>query len=122
MILIVDSLTGQGKRFAEKVGRYKIVDIKDVDTLNEPCFLITRSFGYGKVTDEAKQFLKNNHHWVKGLAVGGNKNWGENFGKAGDKISEKYNIPLVVKFEINGLPEEVKKVKEFIAEVENANT
>ncbi|MGL9687456.1 MAG: class Ib ribonucleoside-diphosphate reductase assembly flavoprotein NrdI [Candidatus Phytoplasma sp. TWB_XP] len=38
--------------------------------------------------------------------MSGNKNWGKNYGKAGDTIASTYNVPLVLKFEDSGMPEE----------------
>lgn len=114
MIVVYDSLTGQGKRFADKLG-YQVEDIKTFETkANTPLFLVTRSFNFGEVTREAAAFLAAYHHLVIGVAVTGNRNWGTNFGAAGDKITAKYGIPLVLKFEALGMPEDVIKVKHWL--------
>ncbi|WP_331836835.1 class Ib ribonucleoside-diphosphate reductase assembly flavoprotein NrdI [Erysipelothrix piscisicarius] len=47
---------------------------------------------------------------VVGVAVGGNRNWGTNFGAAGDKIHDEYNIELVLKFEGSGFTKDVEIV------------
>ena len=36
------------------------------------------------------------------MAASGNRNWGLNFAKAGRTISEEYNVPLLMKFELHG--------------------
>ena len=46
MIVVYDSNTGIGKRFAESLG-YPTQTIKE--KLEEPCILITRNAGAGKI-------------------------------------------------------------------------
>jgi protein involved in ribonucleotide reduction len=114
MIVVYDSLTGQGERFAKSLG-YKTYNInQEINQLDEPIFLVTRSFNFGDISNETKGFLVKHYHRVIGLAVSGNRNWGTNFGAAGDKINAQYNIPLVLKFEASGLPNEIKTVKTWI--------
>lgn len=115
MITVVDSLTGQGERFAKKL-EIPFVNIKDYSGGEEPILLLTRSYNFGEVTKEAEVFLKEHHHKVLGVAVSGNRNWGTNFGAAGDKISQQYNIELVLKYEGSGFNKDVDIVKEWIEE------
>jgi protein involved in ribonucleotide reduction len=120
MIVVYDSLTGQGERFAKSLG-YKTYKIdQEINLLDEPIFLVTRSFNFGEISNETKAFLAKHHQNVMGLAVSGNRNWGTNFGAAGDKIKAQYNIPLVLKFEASGLPYEIKTVKTWIENKLNA--
>ncbi|TVP84490.1 MAG: class Ib ribonucleoside-diphosphate reductase assembly flavoprotein NrdI [Acholeplasmataceae bacterium] len=122
MIVVYDSLTGQGKRFADKLG-YPVEDIRTFETkADTPLLLITRSFNFGEVTREAAAFLDCYHHLVIGVAVTGNRNWGANFGAAGDKIAVTYGIPLVLKFEASGMPEDVTKVKQWLDRHHHSNT
>ena len=46
--------------------------------------------------------LEVNHQYIRGVAASGNRNWGLNFAKAGRTISEEYNVPLLMKFELHG--------------------
>jgi protein involved in ribonucleotide reduction len=46
--------------------------------------------------------------------VSGNRNWGKNYGAAGDKIQLQYQVPLILKFEGLGFPHEVEQVKLFL--------
>ncbi|TKA88111.1 MAG: ribonucleotide-diphosphate reductase subunit alpha [Candidatus Phytoplasma asteris] len=82
---------------------------------DENFFLLTRSVKFGQVSDDAKTFLDKNATKVIGVAVSGNKNWGKNYGKAGDTIASTYNVPLVLKFEGSGMPEERAFLKKWLA-------
>ena len=114
MIIIYDSLTGQAKKLADKLG-YTVYNINAYDKkVIDKVFLITRSYNFGEITLETKAFLEQYHHLVIGVAVSGNKNWGKNFGAAGDKIEKIYEIPLVLKFESSGFPEDVSIIKKWI--------
>lgn len=120
MLVFYDSLTGMGKNFASRLG-YPTKDIADytLEDLNQPLFLITRSVNFGQVPDLTLDFLddlkdSNNLENLKGVAVTGNKNWGQNYGKAGDIIYKDYKVPLVLKFESMGFPKDVKFVQDFI--------
>lgn len=114
MLVVYDSLTGQCERFAQKL-EVKCVDILNYEASDDPVFLITRSWDFGKVTDETREFMEKYNHKVKALAVGGNRNWGTNFGAAGDKISSQFNIELVLKFEGSGFSKDVEHVKAWIS-------
>ena len=119
MLVVFDSLTGQGARFASKLEQ-NTIDILDYDGEGSELFLITRSWDFGKVTDEAADFLETYADKVVGLAVSGNRNWGTNFGAAGQKISDQYNIELVLKFEGSGFSKDVEYVKTWIQEYKEA--
>ncbi len=47
MLIVYDSYTGLGKKFAESLGSpTQSVEI----SVNEPCILVTRNIGLGKIT------------------------------------------------------------------------
>ncbi len=119
MKIIVDSLTGMGLKFAKSLN-YPIIDINnyDVKDLDDDLFLVTRCFNFGEIPKSTIDFLELYHTKVIGVACGGNRNWGTNYGIAGDKIQEIYNIPHVTKFEAAGFPNEREKVKLFLANYE----
>ena len=52
--------------------------------------------------------LEINHH---NLRTSGNRNWGQNFAKAGRTISEEYHVPLLMKFEVQGSNKDVIEFK-----------
>lgn len=120
MIIFYDSLTGMVKNFSKRLG-FEMKDVRDLDLNNIPdkMILITRSWDFGKIPDSTLDFLddltdSNKLDNLKGVAVSGNKNWGQNFGKAGDTIQKEYGVPLVLKFEGSGFKKDVDFVKEYI--------
>lgn len=114
MIVIYDSLTGQTKRFAERLG-LEAINISDFDfDRKEEVLLCTRSHGFGKIPDTTLNFLKAWKHKVVAVAVSGNRNWGANYGAAGDKIEKQFKIPLIRKFEGPGFPEDREYVIDWI--------
>lgn len=119
MITVVyDSMTGQGKRFAEKLG-YPLFDINTYQPYpHDYVFLITRTFGFGEIPSPTRQFIETYRPVIIGCAVSGNRNWGKNYGMAGKKIEQLYQIPLVQIFEMIGLPHEVNHVKLWLEDYE----
>lgn len=85
----------------------------------ECLFLITKSVNFGEIPSDTKLFLDKYSSSVIGVAVSGNKNWGKNFGKAGDLISNAFNIKLVLKFEGSGFDEDVKYLKKWLSNYQN---
>ncbi|MDV3166840.1 MAG: class 1b ribonucleoside-diphosphate reductase subunit alpha [Vigna little leaf phytoplasma] len=97
----------------EKKG-YKIEEIKKFKNTEEDIFLVTKTVKFGEVSEVTNSFLKKYFSFVIGLAVSGNKNFGNNFGKAGELISQKFNIPLILKFEGQGFNEDVLFLTEWL--------
>lgn len=118
MVVVYDSLTGQTKRFAQKLNE-KIININDDVEINKVInsnliLLCTRTFNFGEIPKSTKNFLDKYSNKVMGVCVSGNKNWGTNYGRAGDLIEEIYHIPLILKFEASGLNEDVDYVIKWI--------
>lgn len=114
MIVVYDSMTGLTKNAAKKLG-YEIKSVKEyTEDDDHIVFLMTRSFGFGEIPKDTVAFLERFASRVFGVAVSGNKNWGDNYGKAGTTIEKKYSIPLVTKFEGLGFPSEIESIKTFI--------
>ncbi|MCY9546810.1 class Ib ribonucleoside-diphosphate reductase assembly flavoprotein NrdI [Lysinibacillus xylanilyticus] len=106
MLIYYASLTGNVQRFVEKLN----IETKCIreENASEPYVLITYTFGFGEVPIEVKKWLKNNGHLMRAVAVSGNRNWGDNYGKAGDLIAQEYGVPLLQKFELAGTDEDVR--------------
>lgn len=113
VLVVYDTLTGQCERFAQKLEE-EVMNILDYEPSDEPVFLVTRSWDFGKVPQDTLEFLEENHNKVIGVAVSGNRNWGTNFGAAGDKIHNQYGIELVLKFEGSGFRNDVEYIKEWL--------
>ena len=118
MVIVYDSLTGQGKRFASHL-EYKCMSVSEYIESKEEVFLLTRSINFGEVPKTTEIFLKNFAHKVVGVAVSGNRTWGHNYGKAGEIIENEYHIPLVLKYEGSGYPEDRQVIKDWIKEYIN---
>ena len=128
IVVYYDSMTGNVERFIKKISRYsdfEFVKIKPDTVVENFSHFITFTTGIGQVHKNTVRFLANaeNFKKIKTVSVSGNMNWGPYFGLAGDKISKKYNIPLIMKFELSGTYEEaqeyVKRILEFERGVDN---
>ncbi|HDR6758225.1 TPA: class Ib ribonucleoside-diphosphate reductase assembly flavoprotein NrdI [Bacillus cereus] len=53
-----------------------------------------------------------NQETLKDVSASGNCNWGDMFGVSADKISAKYEVPIVSKFELSGTNNDVEYFKE----------
>jgi ribonucleoside-diphosphate reductase protein NrdI len=122
IVVVYDSMTGQGKRFAEKLG-YPVFDIQNfVPQKHQHIFLISRTFGFGEIPVTTVKFIEDFSSSIIGCAVSGNRNWGKNFGMAGKKIEQQYAIPLIQVFEMTGLPNEVNHVKMWLQDYEQKHS
>jgi len=101
------SMTGNVRRFVGKIG-VEAIDITSDAIPKEPFVLITYTFGFGEVPKEVDAWLTRNYKLLRGVVVSGNRNWGDNYGKAGDLISQQYGVPLLHKFELAGTDEDVR--------------
>lgn len=91
------------------------VSIYDYDKESK-YILVTPTYGQGNVPDEVEKFLADNHANMLAVISGGNRNWGMRYARSGDLISKKYNVPLLVKFELRGKKYEIPKIKKAIGE------
>ncbi|MGE7843912.1 class Ib ribonucleoside-diphosphate reductase assembly flavoprotein NrdI [Lysinibacillus sp. NPDC093712] len=108
------SMTGNVRRFLSKTC-VEALDISERPKPNEPFVLVTYTFGFGDIPAEVDAWLTHNYKLLRGVAVSGNRNWGDNYGIAGDKISRGYGVPLILKFEQAGNSEDVRLFKERLA-------
>ncbi|NWO08597.1 MAG: class Ib ribonucleoside-diphosphate reductase assembly flavoprotein NrdI [Alteromonadaceae bacterium] len=101
MLIAYYSLAGNVRRFVAKTG-LPAVEIKSDLMLTEPFVLVTGTYGFGQVAGTVWDFLADNGDLMAGVAASGNRNWGDNFAKASDLISEAYVVPIVHKFQLSG--------------------
>ena len=120
MFIVVDSLTGLSMKFAAHL-KYPAFRIghDEIPFDKGEYFLLTRSFNFGEIPISTIEVLRKHHQNCIGVAVSGNKNWGTNYGAAGDKIQQIYGIPLVHKYEGTGFPQDVQVVEQYLLEREN---
>jgi|SRR5690606_13307467 len=109
-LIYYDSKTGNVERFIKKLEEIKdwrFIKISDDVEAFEPGHLITFTTRFGEIPETTKRFLDNENIWLYSVTSSGNRNWGRNFGLAGDLIAKQLDIPLLMKFELSGTSEDV---------------
>lgn len=119
--IIYFSRTGNLEKFVKKLEYDNCLQITEGLIINEPFILVVSTIKFGEVPIEYKKFLKDNNKWLIGVAGSGNRNWGSNFAKATNTISEKYNVPIINKFELSGNSHDVKNFIDGVERIENGN-
>lgn len=124
MTIFYDSNTGNVKRFTEAIEKYiaeepeldskhfvfvPVGELTEADLYRTPYALITRTTKFGQVPDTTSDFLNRiNQGFLRVVASSGNRNWGQNYGKAADLIKANSRfIEHSMKFELSGLKEDV---------------
>lgn len=113
------SRTGNVKNFLQRLGEPH-TPITGGLIVNEPFILVTYTTGFGVVPSAVETFLEANSSFLKGVASSGNRNFGQYFSLAADIISEKYNVPILSKFELTGTKEEIIAFREEKERIEKA--
>ena len=122
MFVYYDSKTGNVQRFIDKIKKerpeWSFVKISSDMEISENGHLVTFTTNFGETPGTTEKFLENenNRKYIKSVSSSGNMNWGTLFGKAADKIEEKYGIPVLMKFELSGTHVQVEY---FINSIEN---
>lgn len=116
MLIAYDSKTGNVRRFINKL-KMPAVQIEEHMTIDEPYVLVTYTTGFGQIPEKVSSFLEKNHSRLKGIAASGNKNWGELYAHSADLIAERYNVPVVGKFELSGTYGDVERIKQEVSRV-----
>jgi protein involved in ribonucleotide reduction len=109
-----DSLTGNVRRFTERLP-FEAESIAEVEEVNSPFILVTYTTGFGNVPPTTAEFLRKHGDYLIGVASSGNRNWGNNFGKAAEHIARDYNVPILLKFELSGTNDDIKTLTERVA-------
>ncbi|WP_130177958.1 class Ib ribonucleoside-diphosphate reductase assembly flavoprotein NrdI [Cryobacterium sp. SO1] len=125
-IIYFSSLSGNTKRFVEKLGRPAAripLYPKDAPLVAEwPYVLVVPTYGGGiegsAVPKQVIRFLNDerNRSLIRGVIGAGNTNFGEAFCLAGDIIAQKCGVPHLYRFEVFGTPDDVATVHEGLEE------
>lgn len=127
-VVFFSNVTGNTERFVNKIittGNKIKIPIKGNDfvTPNNPFIIVTPTYGdsegKGMVPHQVKKFLKHFNKDLLGVVAAGNRNFGKEFGLAGDIIAYKFKVPLLYKIEIAGLPSDVEEVNKILQDLEN---
>ncbi len=112
MVVVYDSLTGEGKRFAESLG-YPTQSVRE--ELDDDCILVTRNIGLGQVPFTTTLIVKNNRNRIRGFVNNGNsKVHGLTYCGASDRLSGKYGLTLIRNIDRGGNIQDVEAVQEFM--------
>lgn len=120
MIVYYSSRSGNTERFIYKldIPSERIPITGELPQIRHPYVLIIPTYsdgtGRGAVPKKVRDFLSEDHSMLMGVIAGGNRNFGEFFGYAGNVISRRFSVPLLYKFELSGTPEDVLNVNRGI--------
>ncbi|MBX8992818.1 MULTISPECIES: class Ib ribonucleoside-diphosphate reductase assembly flavoprotein NrdI [Staphylococcus] len=120
MKVVYFSFTGNVRRFIQRTELEDTLEITQAnctDRIDEPYILVTGTIGFGEVPEPVQSFLNHNSEHLEAVAASGNRNWGQNFAKAGITISEDYQVPLLMKFEVQGTNSDVEEFKVKVGQV-----
>lgn len=115
--LYYDSKTGNVERFIQKVigiTGWKAQRIYPGMPLECKGHLVTFTTRFGEVPETTRSFLQYASPCLLSVSSSGNRNWGNNFAVAADKIALEYGVSMALKFELSGTPEEIKQFIEII--------
>lgn len=120
MLILYDSKTGNVQNFVDRLNMEAIKIPHTIEGLeiDQPFILITYTTGFGQVPASVDHFLEKNSHQLVGVAASGNKVWGANYGKSADTIANKYNVPILMKFELRGTAEDIDLFRERVQSIE----
>lgn len=121
-IVYFSSVSENTRRFVHKLGlaadRIPLNPKDEPLVVTEPYVLVLPTYGGGPETKAVpKQVIRflndeQNRKFIRGVISGGNTNFGEAYGIAGDIIGRKLNVPVLYKFELFGTPDDVRIVQE----------
>ena len=117
MKVVYFSFSGNVCRFIKKTELTNVMEITQnncSERIEEPFVLVTGTIGFGEVPQPVQMFLDVNDDLLKAVAASGNRNWGQNFAKAGRSISERYQVPLLLKFEVQGTADDINEFKDKV--------
>ncbi|CAM4196174.1 class Ib ribonucleoside-diphosphate reductase assembly flavoprotein NrdI [Paenibacillus alkaliterrae] len=117
MLVVYDSKTGNVKRFINKLNM-RAVPIDEKQEVDEPFVLVTYTTGFGQVPEKVTSFLRSNGSMLRGVSASGNRNWGTGFAKSADTISEMYDVPVILKFELSGTNQDMQHFVERVRTIE----
>ncbi len=120
LYLVYFSKTGQTERFIKKVKEHieiPTMRIEEDTILSNKYILLTPTYFFGQVPDEVSHFLNINSEKMIAVMSSGNRNWGGDFAKSGELISQAFNVPLIGKYELSGTEQDVQILVNYIEQV-----
>lgn len=119
MIVAYYSITGNVKRFVEKLG-YPSVAIEPANpliTVNEPFIVIAPTYEQ-ELTEPLEEFIEHNSaELFRGVIGSGNLNFADLYVFTAKAIAKDYRVPLLYAFEYSGTPVDVAETKKILEEL-----
>lgn len=122
MLVYFSSVTENTSRFVQKLDVPAVrIPLKASDaaefTVDEDFVLVTPTYADGRVPPQVVKFLnlEQNRVRCRGVIGSGNRNFFEDFAKAGNIISAKLQVPLLYQFELAGTPEDIIKTQQGLS-------
>lgn len=115
-MIVFASRTGNVRSVVSRLN-IRSVDIKDIDYVDEPYLIFTYTDGIGSIPSHVDDFLTMNKSYLRGVIASGNMNFGRAYCLSADKISDKYNVPVVAKIELRGTTVDIAKIKKVYKEI-----
>lgn len=122
MLVYFSSVTENTSRFVQKLDVPAVrIPLKASEaaefTVDEDFVLVTPTYADGRVPPQVVKFLnlEQNRVRCKGVIGSGNRNFFEDFAKAGNIISAKLQVPLLYQFELAGTPEDIIKTQQGLS-------
>lgn len=120
-LVYYSSQTGNTHALIEKTGLpARRIPISPKDgrlVIEEPFVLVVPTYaafdGRGALARQVLNFLEDGDHenLIRGVIGGGNTNFGETYCLAARKISEKYRVPVLYRFELRGTLTDADKIR-----------
>ena len=106
------SRTGNVKSIIDKLSNIKCEELNDNTITTEQFILFTYTDNLGEVPIIVERFMKQNYLYCKGVIASGNTNFGNQyFCASADKLSKKYNIPIICKIELRGFSSDIQVIQ-----------
>ncbi|GLB62606.1 protein NrdI [Dietzia sp. NCCP-2495] len=130
-IVYFSNVSEYTKKFVDRLGlpavRIPVRKAEPMPVVSDPYVLIVPTYGGSleitgrngaAVPRQVVAFLNDAHNrsLCRGVIATGNTNFGTDFGRSGDVISKKLEIPYLYRFELMGTQEDVIRVREGLEE------
>ncbi|MGX7394759.1 class Ib ribonucleoside-diphosphate reductase assembly flavoprotein NrdI [Carnobacterium mobile] len=120
MKVVYLSLTGQTRKFVQKLDMdlLEITPTNPYLSIHEPFIVVVPTYEV-EATEIINDFIETgeNQNYFKGVAGGGNLNFGNLFVFTAKDLAKEYNVPLLHTFEFQGNDEDVQKLKKAVKDL-----
>lgn len=120
MKIVYISLTGQTRKFVKKLSMdlLELTPTNPYIALEEPFIIVTPTYDK-EATELLNDFIEtaDNKKYFKGVAGGGNLNFGKLFAFTAKDLAHDYHVPVLHTFEFQGNDEDVAQLKKAVKDI-----